>query len=174
MDHAKGLLIGSVFFLLAGAAAASGHETKARADLRDAAGKAVGTATLTEREKGVEITLKVTGLSPGRHGFHLHEKGSCDPPDFKTAGGHFNPFGKKHGALNPEGKHAGDLMNLEAKADGSAEVTVVAEGTTLGKGPGSLLKEGGTAIVIHAAPDDEMTDPAGNAGARVVCGVVTE
>jgi Cu-Zn family superoxide dismutase len=173
MGYAKGLLTGPFLLMLVGCATASGQGMKAHADLRDAGGKTVGTAALTERKEGVEIALKVSGLSPGRHGFHLHEKGLCEPPDFKTAGGHFNPLGKKHGAMNPEGKHAGDLPNLEARADGTAEVTFVATGTTLRKGPGSLLKEGGTAIVIHAAPDDEMTDPAGNAGARIVCGVVS-
>lgn len=145
---------------------------KARADIVDSAGKSIGTATLTEQKDGVKVALKVSGLSPGKHGFHFHEKGSCTPPDFKSAGGHFNPFHKHHGMQNPKGKHAGDLPNLEVKEDGTAEVAVVAAGTTLRKGSGSLLKEGGTAIVIHAQPDDNMTDPAGNAGDRVACGVV--
>lgn len=171
MGHGRWLLLCAVFILSTGIAAA-GDEVKARAEIRDAAGKTMGTATLTEEKEGVKIKLKVSGLSPGRHGFHLHEKGVCEPPDFKSAGGHFNPFGREHGARNPKGKHAGDLPNLEAREDGTAEAAVVAEGTTLGKGAGSLLKEGGTSIVIHAAPDDELTDPAGNSGARIACGVV--
>jgi len=172
MGHAKILLICSALFLAAATGAAAGDKMKARADIKDATGKTLGTANLTEEKKGVKIVLKVSGLSPGRHGFHLHEKGACDPPDFKSAGGHFNPFGKHHGAKNPEGKHAGDFQNLEAKENGTAEVTVVAEGATLGKGAGSLLKEGGTSIVIHADADDEMSDPAGNSGARIGCGTV--
>jgi Cu-Zn family superoxide dismutase len=172
MGHAKILLICSALFLAAATGAVAGGKMKARADIKDATGKTLGTANLTEEKKGVKIVLKVSGLSPGRHGFHLHEKGACDPPDFKSAGGHFNPFGKHHGAKNPEGKHAGDFQNLEAKENGTAEVTVVAEGATLGKGAGSLLKEGGTSIVIHADADDEMSDPAGNSGARIGCGTV--
>lgn len=172
MGKGNWLLLCSVFFLSVGTAAVAGKDMQARADIKDATGKTIGTATLMERKKGVEIVLKVSGLSPGRHGFHLHENGVCEPPDFKSAGGHFNPFGKHHGAKNPAGKHAGDLPNLEAKGDGTVTVTVVAEGTTLGKGPGSLLKEGGTSIVIHAAADDELSDPAGNSGARIACGVV--
>ena len=172
MGQAKRLFVGSVLFLSAGVATASGDKIRARTDIKDTTGKIIGIANLAEEPGGVRIVLKVSGLSPGRHGFHIHQNGACDPPDFKTAGGHFNPFGKRHGAKNPQGKHAGDLPNLEVKEDGTAEVTVVAEETTLGKGAGSLLKQGGTSLVIHAAPDDEMTDPAGNAGARVACGVV--
>ena len=172
MGYVKRLLICSVLLIAATTGAAAGERMKARAEIKDAAGKTMGTATLTEEKKGVKIVLKVSGVSPGRHGFHLHEKGACDPPDFKSAGGHFNPFGKHHGAKNPQGKHAGDFQNLEVKENGTAEVTVVAEGATLGKGAGSLLKEGGTSIVIHADADDEMTDPAGNSGARIGCGTI--
>ncbi|HYS43550.1 MAG TPA: superoxide dismutase family protein [Geobacteraceae bacterium] len=172
MGHAKILLLCSALFLVAATGATAGNKMKARADIKDATGKTMGTATLTEEKKGVKIVLKVSGLSPGKHGFHLHEKGACDPPDFKSAGGHFNPFGKHHGAKNPEGKHAGDFPNLEVKENGTAEVTVVAEGATLKKGVGSLLREGGTAIVIHADPDDEMSDPAGNSGTRIGCGTI--
>ena len=147
---------------------------KARADILNPEGKSIGTATLTEQKKGVQVKLKVSGLTPGKHGFHIHENGACTTPDFKSAGAHFNPLHKQHGVDNPSGKHAGDLPNLEVKQDGSVEATVVATGTTLRKGPSSLLKEGGTAIVIHAEPDDNMSDPAGNAGARVACGVVVK
>lgn len=166
------ILLGSAFFLSISTAWAGGKVMKARADIVDAKGKKIGTATLVEKKKGVSITLKLAGLAPGKHGFHLHENGVCEPPDFKSAGAHFNPFGKKHGVYNPEGKHSGDLPNLVAKEDGTAKITAIAEGTTLGEGPASLLKEGGTSIVIHADPDDEKTDPAGNAGARIACGVV--
>jgi Cu-Zn family superoxide dismutase len=172
MGHAKILLLCSAFFLATASGAAAGNKMKAGADIKDATGKTMGTATLTEVKKGVKIVLKVSGLSPGKHGFHLHEKGACDPPDFKSAGGHFNPFGKHHGAKNPQGKHAGDFPNLEVKENGTAKVTVVAEGATLKQGAGSLLKEDGTSIVIHADADDEMSDPAGNSGARIGCGTI--
>ena len=172
MVKVKTFLAFSVFFLITGPALAGGEEMKARADILDPDGKTIGTAILTEQKDTVRIELKVSGLAPGKHGFHIHETGACSPPDFKSAGGHFNPFHKHHGIDNPDGKHAGDLPNLEVNKDGTAEVTVVATGTTLGNGPGSLLKEGGTSIVIHAGPDDNMSDPAGNAGSRVACGVV--
>ena len=116
--------------------------------------------------------MEVAGLPPGKHGFHLHDKGICEPPGFTTAGDHFNPLGKHHGAKNPQGKHAGDLPNLEVGPDGTAELTATAEGATLGKGTASLLKEGGTSLVIHAGPDDENSDPSGNSGPRIACGVV--
>ena len=170
----KVVIVCAVCCLVTGTAFAGSKAMKARADMLDPAGKSLGTAMLTEQKDGVKVELKVSGLAPGKHGFHFHEKGTCTPPDFKSAGGHFNPFKKHHGMDHPEGKHAGDLPNLEVKEDGTAEVTVVAEGTTLKKGPGSLLKKGGTALVIHAGPDDNKTDPAGNAGDRVACGVVVK
>jgi len=174
MTKGKLLLFCSVIVLAAGSAWAGSKHMKAGAELMDATGKPIGMATLTEQKDGVKVTVKVSGLKPGQHGFHIHENGTCTAPDFKSAGGHFNPFKKHHGIENPEGKHAGDLPNLTVKEDGSAEASFVATGTTLGKGPGSLFKEGGTAIVIHADPDDNKNDPAGNAGARVACGVVAK
>jgi len=160
--------------LATGTAFAGGKTLKAQADILDATGKSIGKATLTEQKQGVKIRLKVSGLAPGKHGYHIHETGTCTPPDFKSAGGHFNPFQKQHGMENPQGRHAGDLPNLEVKQDGSAKVTFVASEATLKEGPNSLLKEGGTAIVIHADPDDNKSDPAGNAGARVACGVIVK
>jgi len=160
--------------VLATAAVAGAAENgkSANATIMDATGKPVGTATFSEKKGGVEVKVEVAGLPPGKHGFHLHENGVCEPRGFATAGAHFNPFGKHHGGKNPQGKHAGDLPNLEVGPDGTAELTTTAEGVTLGKGPGSLLKEGGTALVIHADPDDEKSDPTGNSGARIACGVV--
>lgn len=145
---------------------------KARAELRNAQGEKVGRATLTEVKGGVRIALEVSNLPPGVHAFHIHAAGKCEPPEFKSAGAHFNPYGKKHGAKNPEGKHAGDLPNLTVGADGKGRAKVVEKLVTLGSGKGSLFQPGGTSLVIHADPDDEMTDPAGNAGARIVCGVI--
>lgn len=144
----------------------------ATAQLRNADGDEVGTATLTEGDQGVEIQLEAKDLKPGKHGFHIHETGTCQPPDFKSAGGHFNPEGKEHGKKNPQGSHVGDLPNLEIQSDGTGKLTTTAEGATLGKGKNSLLKKGGTALVIHADPDDMKTDPAGDAGDRIACGEV--
>jgi len=174
MGKWKTCAVFSALCLITGTAQAMSHGMKARADILDAKGKSIGTATLTEQKDGVKVMLKVSGLAPGQHGFHIHEKGTCTPPDFKSAGGHFNPFKKHHGSDNPEGKHAGDFPNLEVKEDGTAQASVVATGATLKKGAASLLKPGGTAIVIHANPDDYKSDPAGNAGDRVACGVIVK
>ncbi|OYD08359.1 superoxide dismutase family protein [Paludifilum halophilum] len=144
------------------------------AQLQNADGDRVGTATLTETENGVDIHLKAMDLESGEHGFHIHETGTCQPPDFQSAGGHFNPEDKAHGKNNPDGSHAGDLPNLEIQSGGTGELKVTAKGTTLGPGDHSLLKKDGTALVIHEDPDDLKTDPAGDAGDRIACGVVKE
>ena len=174
MAKAKIVALSCLCVLVAGTAFAGSKGMKAKADIIDTAGKSIGKATLVEQKEGVMIKLKVSGLPPGKHGYHIHETGNCATPDFKSAGGHFNPFQKHHGMENPLGKHAGDLPNLEVKQDGRAKATFVATDTTLKEGPGSLLKEGGTAIVIHADPDDNKSDPAGNAGARIACGVIVK
>lgn len=135
-------------------------------------GKQVGTARFTPADGGVRVEVEVAGLSPGRHGIHIHAAGKCEAPEFKSAGGHFNPFGKKHGSRNPEGVHAGDLPNLEVGKDGKAKATFTAKGASLQEGEGSLFGAEGTALVIHADPDDEKTDPAGASGARIACGVI--
>ena len=144
----------------------------AQADLKDAAGKPVGTATFAVIEGGVQVKVQVSGLKPGPHGFHVHAAGLCEGPDFKTAAGHFNPSGKKHGLDNPMGHHGGDMPNLVVGADGKGEATATLHGVTLGEGDTSLFHAGGTALVVHADADDGKTDPAGNAGARIACGVV--
>jgi Cu-Zn family superoxide dismutase len=144
----------------------------AKAELKDASGKVVGTALLKPAAAGVKISLRVTGLPAGTHAFHIHTSGQCEAPDFKSAGGHFNPESKKHGLKNPDGPHAGDMPNITVAANGKGKATVVNTRVTLGEGAGSLFHDGGTAIVIHEKADDEMTDPAGNAGARIACGVI--
>jgi Cu-Zn family superoxide dismutase len=144
----------------------------ATATLRDAQGKTVGTATLAPGDGGVKIAVSVSGVAPGLHGFHVHAVGKCEGPDFKSAGGHFNPAAKEHGLDNPRGSHAGDMPNLSVGADGSGKGEFLARGASLEPGPGSLFPDGGTAVVLHAAPDDMRSDPAGNAGARIACGVV--
>ena len=140
--------------------------------LRNAEGQEVGKATLSSTKGGVKVHVEVANLAPGKHGIHLHAAGKCEAPDFKSAGGHFNPAEKHHGLHNPAGAHAGDLPNLVVGKDGKAKATFTAKGATLGEGKGSLLGPDGSALVIHADPDDEKTDPAGNSGARIACGVI--
>ena len=143
-----------------------------RAILKNASGEQVGTATFTAAMGGVAVQVEAAKLPSGRHGIHIHAAGKCEGPDFKSAGAHFNPLGKKHGLHSPEGAHAGDLPNLTVGKDGKAKATFTATGATLGEGEGSLFGPEGTALVIHADPDDEKTDPAGNSGARIACGVI--
>lgn len=146
----------------------------AKADIIDTHGEKIGTATLSQVDNGVRVVLDVSKLTPGMHGIHIHGVGKCDPPDFTTAGGHLNPSGKKHGLKNPEGPHAGDITNLTVQADGTAHAEFVDSLVSLAESaPNSLFHTGGTALVIHAKADDEMSDPAGNSGARVACGVIT-
>jgi Cu-Zn family superoxide dismutase len=155
-----------------GFAAGRGGGKNAKADLYTAQGQKVGTATFVETSQGVRMNVKVSSLPTGPHAIHIHEKGSCEPPDFKSAGAHFNPHGKQHGSQNPQGAHAGDLPNLDISGDGQGVLAATVQGVTLGAGENSLLRAGGTAVVIHAKPDDFKTDPAGNAGDRIACGVI--
>ncbi|HEY8806692.1 MAG TPA: superoxide dismutase family protein [Candidatus Limnocylindria bacterium] len=147
----------------------------ATAELKDKDGTRVATAVFTEAVPGagVKIAITVTKLPAGQHGWHLHTVGKCDPPDFASAGAHFNLDSHQHGSLNPQGPHAGDLGNLSVAADGTAKAELVAKLVTLEAGhANSLFKTDGTAIVVHADPDDEKTDPSGNSGARIACGVI--
>jgi len=144
----------------------------ASAVLKDASGKEVGAATLTDTPSGVLISLDLTAVPPGEHGFHVHTTGKCEPPDFKSAGPHFNPDQTKHGFMTPEGPHAGDLPNLHVPADGKLQVEVLEPNVTL-SGEAPLLDADGSALVIHAGADDYKTDPAGNSGNRIACGVIT-
>ena len=133
----------------------------------------MGQATFVQGSDGVHITVTVVGLSPGKHGIHIHSVGKCDSPDFNTSGGHFNPEAKHHGLENPNGPHAGDLPNLEATDDGTGTLQYTNPLVSLSVGASnSLLKVNGTSIVIHAKSDDQMTDPSGNSGPRVACGVI--
>jgi Cu-Zn family superoxide dismutase len=146
----------------------------AAAELRNVNGQPVGTATLTQVGDVVRIVLEVQGLPPGTKGVHIHEVGSCEAPTFTSAGGHFNPLGKQHGLLNQQGPHAGDLANIVIGPDGKGRLETSASLVTLGAGPNSILDANGSALIIHAAPDDFRTDPTGNSGARIACGVISK
>lgn len=139
----------------------------ASATIRSATGRVVGHAIVREVSGGLRITVDADHLPPGQHGIHIHSVGQCDAPDFASAGGHWNPTGTKHGSLNPAGPHMGDMPNLVIAAGGRGSVGVNLPGGTLA----GLLDADGAAIVIHAGPDDLMTDPSGNSGARLACGV---
>jgi superoxide dismutase, Cu-Zn family len=140
--------------------------------LRNAAGDRVGLATLTDSAGTVRLGVSASQLSPGLHGLHFHAQGTCTPPDFTSAGAHFNPDGRKHGRLNPEGPHLGDLPNLIVGSDGSADTSFTVAHDLAEPGGRALLQPGGTALVIHAKADDERTDPSGNSGDRVACAVI--
>lgn len=137
------------------------------ATLHTADGAEVGRATATEVAGGLRFTLDVHGMPQGTHGAHIHTVGHCDPADFATAGGHWNPTGTKHGSMNPQGPHQGDMPNLVIGTDGRGAIGVTIPGATMA----GLLDADGSAIVVHANQDDLLTDPSGNSGARIACGV---
>jgi Cu-Zn family superoxide dismutase len=146
--------------------------TTARADMRDVNGNAVGTVTLTQTPRGVLISGDLTSLPPGLHAIHVHDVGRCEPP-FTSAGGHFNPGQRAHGFRNSNGNHFGDLPNFSVGASGTGHVETVSRDLTLAPGMVGIFHPGGSSIVVHAGPDDYQTDPAGNSGNRIACGVVT-
>jgi Cu-Zn family superoxide dismutase len=162
------LVTSSTLMLLASPALAV---DKASAVLKDASGKEVGSATFTSTPSGVLINLDVTALPAGDHAFHIHAVGKCEPPKFESAGPHFNPDQTKHGLMNPQGPHAGDMPNLHVGEDGKVKIEVLNPGVSLSTEM-ALLDEDGAAIVVHAGADDYQTDPAGNAGDRIACGVI--
>ncbi|HKC04131.1 MAG TPA: superoxide dismutase family protein [Sphingomicrobium sp.] len=143
--------------------------------LVNAAGQTVGSVRAWQTAGGVSFRISASGLPHGIHGIHVHSVGRCDPPDFASAGPHWNPAGRKHGFSNPAGHHAGDLPNVEVTANGVLDATVTLPGASLtGPAPsGVLLDADGASIVIHAAADDYATDPSGNSGARIACAVIT-
>ena len=144
---------------------------KAQATLKDASDKEVGHATLIGTTGGVLITLDLTAVPAGERAIHIHAVGKCEPPKFESAGPHFNPEQHQHGVINPKGPHAGDMPNLHVPESGKLQIEVL--NTNVAISEASLLDADGSAIVIHAAADDYKTDPAGNAGDRIACGVIT-
>lgn len=177
MQYRLHLTVGALLLSAACATGGTGAEsaapTTARATLMNAAGQPVGTATLSQTATGVQVDLQAAGLPAGTHAFHLHETGRCDPPDFKSAGGHFNPTGKQHGFQVPGGPHIGDMRNVNVEPDGTVSAERTLDGATLrGNDSTSLLRPGGTALVMHMKPDDYKSQPSGDAGDRIACGVV--
>lgn len=169
------LAAGAVMLLggCAGRMAEAPAPLSAEAVLKDKDGKQVGVATLIQTSDGTRIAVTGYRLTEGKRGLHIHEVGDCRPPDFESAGAHFNPGGKKHGKANPDGPHAGDLGNIDIGKAGDGTIDITTKAVTLNPGPTSLLGGKGTSIVMHAMPDDERTDPSGNSGARIACGGIT-
>jgi Cu-Zn family superoxide dismutase len=159
--------------LLAGGLAAVAAQN-AIAQLVNAAGDTIGTAAFIQTDSGLSITLNLSHLPPGQHAMHIHEKGLCGGGDFKGAGEHFNPTGRQHGFLNPKGPHAGDLPNITVAKDSTCQMQLQTRLISLrANDPASLLRSGGTALVIHENPDDYLSQPAGGGGVRLACGVIS-
>jgi Cu-Zn family superoxide dismutase len=166
-------LVGLALLALTAGVTAAGSALHADARLVDSTGQTIGWARLTEDAAGqLHLNVQVDGLTPGRHGVHLHAVGSCVGPAFASAGGHHNPLGAEHGLDNPAGAHAGDLPNLTVNGAGRGHLDAVSHHATLSAGPVSLFDADGSAIVIHANEDDQVTNPTGNSGARIACGVI--
>jgi superoxide dismutase, Cu-Zn family len=167
------MIISAVLMFAAAVYAHEGTTHNATAVMKDVKGNTVGLAAFTEDSSGlVHINVNASGLTPGLHGIHIHDKGNCTEPSFTSAGGHYNPLGKEHGLKNPNGPHAGDLPNLEVGEDGKGYMNVTTGLVTLSDGPTTLFTANGTSLVIHDGSDDQMTNPSGNSGSRIICGII--
>ena len=168
------LVICGVICLAATIPLAHAASHSAHAKIANAQGAEIGSAKIISTADGVKISVKVSHLTAGEHGIHIHNVGKCEGPAFTTAGGHFNPTNAHHGTHNTQDPHPhlGDLQNLVVTDKGKGDATFMVTGVTLGDGPNSLFHDGGTSIVIHAKADDLMSDPSGNSGDRIACGVI--
>ena len=170
MKRFRGLAAALLAGIALPAMAQGGAATAVVIDQSDAT---IGTLTLMDMDGGIQVSGELKGVPNGDHGFHIHETGVCDAAGkFESAGAHFNPEGKQHGAENLEGPHAGDLMNVTADDNGNATVDLHNMGATIADGDASIRDADGAAIVLHADPDDYKTDPSGNSGDRIACGVI--
>jgi Cu-Zn family superoxide dismutase len=173
MTVKESFVAGAALSVILGCSAPTQPSGQGSAELKDKDGKTVGSATLREAPGGVAVHVDVRGISPGLHAVHVHAVGKCDAPAFTSAGGHFNPAQKKHGLKSPDGPHAGDMPNMYVGKDGTGRFEVLTDNFTLRAGERSVFDGDGSALVIHAGVDDYTTDPTGNAGDRVACGVIT-
>ena len=164
-------LTGILFLLIYTANACA--QNQGRADIKNADGKSIGSGSFRETKDGVLMTINVKGLPQGLHAVHVHSVGKCEAPAFTSAGAHFNPTDKKHGLKNTAGPHAGDLPDMYVEKNGTGRYEVLIDSMTLGSGETSIFDADGSTIVIHVTADDNVTDPAGNSGDRIACGVIT-
>lgn len=168
----RGLILSIIFIMFL---ASCGEQIRTRTvEIYNNSGDMLGHAHLSEAEDAVDIKLKVTGFEPKDYSVHIHEIGKCKGPDFKSAGNHFNPKGKKHGLMNQDGAHVGDLPNVTADENGLIDAELTAQEATLLDKKNSLLNGDGTSIVISEEPDDGMTQPSGNSGQRIACGEIKQ
>lgn len=169
----KSGLFGAAALAALGGCATDGGSVNAdaRAELRDPAGRVVARSAVSESTAGVRVQIEAAGLGAGTYGAHVHAVGRCDAPDFASAGPHWNPTGHQHGSENPQGPHLGDLPNLVVGSNGAGSIEFVVPNATL-RGVQGVLDADGAAVVVHASPDDYRTDPSGNSGARIACGVL--
>lgn len=169
------LLIAFSICVLAACQLTKQPETARTVEMYNREGDMVGTAKLSEDPDGVKVKFEMEGLIPGFHGLHIHEIGECEPPDFKSAGNHYNPENKKHGLLHPDGPHIGDLPNIEADSSGKVDTEQTINDATLLEGKkNSLIDKGGTSIVITAEPDDGLSQISGDSGQRIICGEIKD
>jgi Cu-Zn family superoxide dismutase len=172
MDRKLHLMpLAGILFLLIHALSAHA-QNQARADIKNAEGKSVGTAFLRETKDGVLMTVNVDGLPEGLHAVHVHSVGKCEGPAFTSAGPHFNPMNKQHGLKNPAGPHAGDLPDMYVEKNGAGRYEVLVDSITLGSGERSVFDTDGSSVIVHVTADDNMTDPTGNSGDRIACGMI--